>query len=147
MRNKIIILSILLISVNSFGQSSNLNKQDSVESKAFFFLRNGGYTFLDVSFNPLWVVGVMKIEENGVLFTPDSVFEKSAYKKVFRFNHLIKSIFIPYSKIKKCKQALYITAFMPVSHATFILKDGTRYRFSVNSKSFYKKLKARLVNQ
>ncbi len=89
----------------------------------YLAIRNGGVILFDINFFPMKVMGEIKIEEEGVLFIPDTEITTRPYSKVYQYNSLIKELKIPYPEIKQVKK-----------NRGLVIKtiDGRRYRIIVN---------------
>lgn len=143
MKRVFTVLLILSISFTfCFGQASQKEMINTSTYSSSLVLRNGGYSFLDISFTRFQVLGVVQLLNDKIHFAPDTVFTSTAKRKVFRYNHLICSITIPYTDIKQIKYGLYFANFFPIRVPTVITKDKLKYRFSVKkSKVFINDLK------
>jgi hypothetical protein len=114
---------VLLWSINSFGQSERINKKDRLEYNCQLILRNG-------SFRKFGVRGVFSIMDDGVRFSPDTVFTSRGDRRIYRYNFLIKEIFIPYSSIKQIKLTTIFTLIVfPIVTPMIITKDLKKFKF------------------
>ncbi len=138
---------LLALSISAYSQSASIEKSDTVNYKAYLVLRNGGYRFLDLSFTRLHVLGSISLDNNGLKFTPDSVFKSTSHTKVFRFNHLVKEISIPYSNIMEIKLSVFYEALFPVKWPVIITKNGVKYRLYIDRyKTFKKQMQKKISN-
>ncbi len=125
-----------------FGQASQKEIINTSTYSSSLALRNGGYSFLDISFTRFQVQGVVRLLNDKIQFAPDTVFKSTSKRKVFRYNHLMCPISILYSDIEQIKYGLYFANFFPIRVPTIITKDKLKYRFSVKkSKTFINDLK------
>ncbi len=129
---KSLLLSFVLICLGcvSYGQNEVAN-QNPISYPATLVIRNGGYSFLDISFSRFQVPGLLTVYENKVEFIPDSVFTSSSKRKIFRYNRIIRPFSITYTSIDQVKYGLYVANFIPVRVPTILTLDGNKYRFSV----------------
>jgi hypothetical protein len=135
----IFIIIITLYVSGSKAQSDLIAKSDSTQYQSHLVLRNGGYKIFDISFTRLWIKGIINVTDSGVKFIPDTLFESNGHRKVFRYNHLVKEFFIPYSKIERIKKSTYVECFFPITNPVIITKEGVKYRMYIDRYKTFKK--------
>ena len=136
----IVLLGLINCNISaSFAQSDLIAKWDSTQYKSHLVLRNGGYRIFDISFTRLWIKGIVNVTDSGVEFIPDTLFVSNGHRKVFRYNHLVKEFFIPYSKIERIKKSTYFECFLPMTNPVIITKEGVKYRMYIDRYKTFKK--------
>jgi hypothetical protein len=112
----------------AFGQTDSL-RQDSIREKApwnriepkptraiyiypvnedaaWLYLKNGGFGLLRIF--PVRVIGVFAVEDDGFRFipakeAPKEMMTQKFFDRFYRYNSLVKAVFIPYSEMKSVR--------------------------------------------